>query len=254
MSIIYQKISGANQEQCLILGPREALVYPFNLGEYQEIRFGIFFSMTAANDSNTAYTNETVGTGNPKNKLYIGFKDHSVNFPFTPNSSFIGNGSLPSTNNGAGVANVALSNQAIVTVSSGGSTMANIYSISGENGTQVFSGYNLRSIALGSPLRIPTTAQVTSTTNYMSFFGGKLLQTGSQFSYFSTYDNLNTYGTGTQLALRTLISRFPNQDGINGINGISGIFSGAQLNSLFIYMPFSGNQVRIHGLVVDKYA
>jgi hypothetical protein len=246
MSLIYQKNAGASQEQCLILGPREALVYPFNFGPYQEIRFGILLSATSNSGPNSAYTTENVSFSSNRDKLFIGFKDSSSNFPFETGSSFIGIASAYN-NTGAGIIQNTLDSidASIRTLGGDANYSSSAYCLSGFNGNQALSGFN---VFTSGPIRLPSPGEAVATSNYMTYLGGRLGISGSSFTFNWTY-NTTKYSSGSQISIRTLTSAFPTPSPT-----LSGVLTGAAPDALFIYSPFKLNQLRIHGIVLDKYS
>src|ERR1700722_2074541 len=86
---IYSKNSG----HAIIIGPQESITLPFNFGNFQEVRWGGFFSVVAAGTGNfnSIFSGYTGGnfTG-PLTQLFMGYKDSGVFLPGTPGSTFVG--------------------------------------------------------------------------------------------------------------------------------------------------------------------
>jgi len=95
MAIIFEKVP-ASGEKCLILEHGESLVYPFNISDWEEIRVAVALSLTNSYQSNGAIQNETIDYINrydyTKN-LYIGIKSNNEFYPNPQKCSYIGVGS-----------------------------------------------------------------------------------------------------------------------------------------------------------------
>ena len=87
MAAIYQKVTG---EKCVILGQREALIYPFSIPDWTCIRVGYAISFTSTANPNGTVTNETLYFNDPKNGAYVGIKDTGLFIPFQTGCNFIG--------------------------------------------------------------------------------------------------------------------------------------------------------------------
>jgi hypothetical protein len=249
MALIYSKVTTNTPDQSLILNSREALTYPFDVGNYQEIRMGMFFSFVSTGGPNTPYTYETIAPTSVKNRIYIGFKDSSSNFPTTSGSSFIGFSNILAPQS-LGIWSTVLDpdDLSIRTVTSGAYITAGMYSFSGFNGNQVSSGNS--PLYISQPMRMPTSSEVSETTNFAGFFATKLIISGDTFRYNQIYNSSLTRYSNTDIGnLRILMSGFMGES----IN-FTGAFTGAKPNSAFIYTPFNSNVIRIHNLCVDRYS
>lgn len=92
MSTIYQKTN----KKTLILSPKECLIYPFDLGDWSQIRIGIECYLTASSGFNFTgepyHVNRSSNT-NPENAFFFGIintGDGTGLYPFRSGVTFIG--------------------------------------------------------------------------------------------------------------------------------------------------------------------
>lgn len=75
----------------LVLGTREALLYPFSAGIWTEIKIGIAVSLTDDVDVNADVgSNSEILTNDPKNNFYLGLKSNNLIFPGELGTEFVG--------------------------------------------------------------------------------------------------------------------------------------------------------------------
>lgn len=233
MATIFEKVA-ASGERCIILDPREGVLYTFNFGDWRQIRMAAFVSLTNINDNNGAISDETITpNGLGRNQFYFGFKDSGLLVPVSTGSLFAGF-----------VGSDSLTNNISITTSS-----------------NVLGGSNMISTLSGS--------LITSKTTFSNIFrvgtsGTNFANTGyGQFNCVTLNRNASYTGIAqfnspsvdfTDVSLRNLRALLDSSVTLNA-NGLccSGYFSN-DLNSAFIYSPFNNNRIRVHALVVEKYA
>lgn len=253
MAQIYQKPSA---DQCLVLGPRESLIYPFSLGAWSEIRVGAFFSYTSANDNNSTGQFEIIPANNGNGNLYWGLKDTGTNFPFQSNTFFVGmtndttitprtvlyNLDASLVGFQSSYASAAQSdntpNPSILIVS--GATVVN------KIATSVSNDYT---IAMASGLA------VSGSTAFAMFNGLRILydRTLQVISGSSMQDK--TYASATSdVSISNLQSKLASMPNLSTPVTGGGVLPSFVPNTIYFYNPFLQNQIRIHSLYVDKYA
>lgn len=264
MAYIYAKPNtyGAVDDNTLVLGVREALIYPFSLGDWSEIRVSYWLSYTNSTDLNGLYTAEnTAGARtNYKQGGWWGLKDSGTDFPSQGQSVFmgIGNGNGAAYGDGA-----SISDGSLLPTNAGGG--AETLFSSGTLSTSA--GYNSPAIYLPSP------SESITTGNYASFYSQRyrLTRTGpggktGVYMYWSADES--SYNTPPQnysianLRTKALNAIYRGQDTSPSSSlwtgywtsdfTVNGSTSIAFPNSIFIYLPFFNNRLRIHALLVEK--
>jgi len=79
MATIFEKLP-ASGDRCLILEPKEAYVQPFDLGDWTRVRFGFMGSYTSLGDSNANAVNEnsSFSVANSLNGFYCGISTQNA--------------------------------------------------------------------------------------------------------------------------------------------------------------------------------
>jgi hypothetical protein len=247
MSFIYEKLP-ASGEKCLILEPREALFYPFDFGTgWSEIRLGTVNSFTDLTENGT-FTTDSCVTSVPGNGFYYGFV-------YSPNNE------LPFTKDVIAFVRADLTGVA-TTVALNTST-SNVRGSSAEklfvSGTSVRgSVYQFAVSMMGG-----TAASSSGSGNFAGANVCRLIinQTSKTFSFndnggigLVTYPSNNT----STSRLRSSMSAFSFTPiaitGYYTVDGTSGTDILPLPNKALIYSPFLNNRLRIHNLVVERYA
>lgn len=241
-----QIINKLNGDKTLVLGQREALVYPLPFEDWTSIRFGALMSScssAAGVDSNYGNFNIQLNITAPSDKFFFGLKYNNDSLPGENGEAFIG--LLPASGN-------------ISSDFSSAGTPGN-YSYVGTNGA-------FRSASLGALLPngyqgdalihqfyLQAPDQTAGTGNYMNFVGAVVTinnkGTSSQTITvkMATNSNFTQSNDPSDQALRDELSQnfdsyqqtYPWQVG------------GVPLpppNALFAYLPFSQIQLRIHNI------
>jgi hypothetical protein len=90
MATIYTQ---TGSEKAVILGVREAMVYPFSTTEeWTDLRVGFFLSLTTAgaSDTHTGLTETLTTTGSPEDRFWLGLKTNNDTFPHLYPGAFAG--------------------------------------------------------------------------------------------------------------------------------------------------------------------
>lgn len=104
MAVIYPKQTTYGTKNALVLNPREALIYPFDIGnDWTRIRYGFVLAGTPTGDPQ--YNGNMGNTSTPYNvavddaytKYYLGLKREGTGFATTDGDYFIGLSSSPDT-------------------------------------------------------------------------------------------------------------------------------------------------------------
>lgn len=249
MATIFQKALPVSGENCLILNQGEALIYPFSVGSWTELRIGAFFSFTTASSDNATWSDETSNYTASKNGFFWGIKDSGISLPISSGASFIGLGINTSF---AGATHVVTASQYV----DGAAPGSNFYQLF-STGT-VVTGQTIG----GTRLYLASATQQTGTTAFASYNGIKIQITGlgtagQSVRLSSSVDSLYTNDT-SEVNLRQKLSAFAGSATSTFAYFTSGFVGGSGPltlpSSLFLYSPFFNNRVRVHSLVVEKYA
>lgn len=258
MATIYLK-SVASGEQCVILEPREALLYTFDFGDWREIRMGAFFSVTRNGNNNLGYTTaeqDQLNSNTPNDQFYFGFKDQSYNMPYSSGTVFMGYSTRFNTTH-------ILQGNIDYYPYGGVGSQANLVYVSGiepgNTGLYYFGPMNLSDSNKGFQLAIQNS--FVSSNGAYARANGIVIKRGDDkigTGYFAAYGGNAPVPVGTLntdfsvLKMRQALS----MASLAGVawDGISGAYFGDELNSAFFYCPHFGFRVRIHALVVERYA
>ena len=93
MAQIYAKPTTTGTEKCLVLEPSEALLYPFNAGNWTDLRIAFSLSATNAGELNGLYLpgSMELELNNPATRAWCGLKNSTNNnLPSSGDTRFIG--------------------------------------------------------------------------------------------------------------------------------------------------------------------
>lgn len=243
--------------QMLILDPRERFIYPFNLGDYSEIRFGMYFSATAATGDNaTVSANDWSTKRSARDSVYIGFCNFNTGLllPLQTGFDFIGCAALGDQTCGITVQSVSDSYIRLGAVGNGNGQVF----LADTTGAVTTPGILTVSDAIA---RFPTNS--VGFANYAGMFGLQLGISGANLCSMRAFGNNVTYTTNPSLTnLRTDVSTLG-----QGTSSLSSVVTGyytsggtnnnnvmMKPNAIFIYTPQFNSRLRIHALVVERYA
>lgn len=247
MATIFQKTAG---EQCLILGVREALIYPFNAGTWNRIRIGWYWSFVNSTDDNGKASEETQfnTASNNKNSVWIGVKDSGIALPRSAGSFFAGMGHSSSSSrncsievnsnaffgcqNGDVYGQFCISQGTLDTSFEQGFVAFTKPTVDQSTGSASYAAYQAIDVVSGNgannkPVIVVRQCQFSavkssySETNLRS----SILNDTPQNVIGSGYVTTHLSPTGTPV-------EYP--------------------NSFFIYSPFTTARIRIHGIAIEK--
>lgn len=237
MATIFQKTATDN---CLILGARESLTYPFSLGNWTEVRMGFYISVTSSSGDNTLYGgNETIPFASGPANIYVGLTSSEPGFPRQNGKTYIGLG----PHNPGSTQNL---NSTVISCADASNTRLAAVDASG----------NLSISTAGAGMIGYT--NTTGNTNYARFYGLRyVVSSNNQYTVTKTA-GASPVTNPTVEDTRAQLQAMPSSDSLGSLYFNYGFTSsGVQLprpNNVYLYFPFWGSRVRIHALVVDKYA
>lgn len=251
-------VTGFNRTGAMIiLDPRERLLYPFNLGEYSEVRFGMLYSWTAATGDNITPQSDRAYATTPIGYSYMGFSNFNsgtVQFPIqTSGFDFIGIvGSSQDVNNSPGVTN----NSTTLTYPGGQGSAGNFClgyrtdqgGSSSSSAANVFNTNTIFNVTVAG-----------STGTLAGSMGMRLsFPTSTGYSFNMFYNNGSTaevllanLRTGVAAQMETQTSNYV---GYFTTGGAATGYGMSKPNSIYIYNPMLNTRMRIHALLVERYA
>lgn len=240
MAKIYTKTITTGTDKTLILDPREGLIYPFDIGsDWTEARLGMFISMTPYDNDNATPLAETLTDSIPLNSFHIGLKNNDTTLPETDGALFWGATSVNP------ISIPATASEYI------NAAMWNMVS----NGTTVFSPVS----STTSNIYISKTTSA-SADSYCAYIGQKFTITnrgGATQAVSVSFISPTTpkYSNSSLSVLRALLTSVAY--GTNPIIATPWHDDGiprAIPNAIFIRMPTSLNRLRIHSLMIERFA
>lgn len=256
MATIYTHITGGGTgDNCLILDSKERLIYPFNVGDYSEIRFAMVFSYAPITGSNGVLTSESFAVTSPSQAYYFGLCNYNTGttaFPGQPGGfDFIGacnNAAAPST-----IFDTVGSNQ--IRYYGGGDANNIGYVKSCQTGFLVNGAHP--NFGTQSLFAISPNTGVYGETNFSSYFGFRFLLNGNVHSLQSFYNPVSTSGTSNaylRAAANALTNLGSAITGYYTSGNNSGTNAMVKPNAIYIYNPLLQNRMRIHNILVERYA
>lgn len=237
MPTFYLKTLASGQNS-LILEPGEALVYPFEFDNWQELRLSAFISVTTIDSDNKRGISESIDSQFiPKLIFWFGAKDNSEILPYSSGSLFAGFSSAVLDGGTEKITQIA-DNASII--------QGNFNSCVSLDGTRV-----VHYALAGSRFYL-----YTDTANLSTGFAGYnsvSLKRTNIYSGVMTFRGIGGAYTDVSLDnLRKVNRSFTETYTIPG-NSCTGYFP-PSLNSFFIWSPFTLNRIRIHSLLIEQLA
>ncbi len=246
----------------MVLNSKEALLYPFNLGNWSEIRLGMFVGLTSANDTNAQYSNEQLNANASQNSTFIGLVtniDPNNLLPYGDVQNFVGVG-VP-TGVGGSLWNTQVNNNRLNSQAGDGNLNAFV-TVSGK--FQVFQdGLNAGNSANLHKIYLPDKSNITGDVGFASFYGLKITinNAGGNLQTFNISSSNNSEASYTNISidnLRSQLSNFNSPSNITGLrwNREMSITGGTALplpSGILIYSPLSQNRLKIFAIDIDKY-
>ena len=256
MSTIFYK-TGVNlpNSGCLILDPRERFLYPFDVGQWSEIRVGAYYSFVPATGNDiTIWNDQYTGPYYGISKMFYGFCNYNTGTLSLPGMSggydFVGNAYGINQNN-LGVSVSDTTNSRINGGNSNNDMDVWVYDTTGYK-----SGVNNSNNSV--TLNMPTAAGTNP--NFAAFCGWQLGLSGVAFS-LKPFTNSTTYTSDTSYqALRRDIASMGTT---KAENLTTGFFTSGQNpnlpnlmvpNAFMFFNPMLNSRMRIHSILVEKYA
>lgn len=236
-------------DQCVILDTRQMLVYPFTCPNWIELRIGVYLSLTSSTNNNlvTGLGETITTTGTPlQDNYFVGLKTNNSNLPCAPSEQFIGwssynssgGGNLPLGTYQPTSGNYYWQPTSGITIamwpgSSGGSVLASA-SLNGFWLPQNVGGISNGTLANGMVLRIHRTGSSSTVLD----------------SNTSSNCNFIVSSTPTVAEIRGWMRNLPAMQpwwvGTKDITAIPTAFC--------VYWPFFNSKLRLHNVVIEKFA
>lgn len=243
MAEIYTKVS----KKTAILSPRELVIRPFNFSDWEEIRLGIYFSVTTAVSNNANSVNETVALSTSADRIMFGIKDDSDNIPGAAGSSFIGIGTH------SGESSICVANQGGGFCQLGGSVTAN----SGMCGLTCVGATITENAAVGNTA-LKSYSASSGASNYGGFACLRIVVNDRGLSTQSVSLNWYSIETGNT-TLGNLLADMNNMTGTQVSLGADldwndGASARALPNNFYLRLPFYNNRIRLGAMQAIRYS
>lgn len=291
MANIYTKYvseTGAYLDKMVILNPREALIYPFDLGNWQELGIGIGFSATSVSSNNGLITSEALISNTASNSVWLGLLGWTgdiQNFYGLPE---------PKINGTSGNKNVFFLGQTSFGITDGTTTntASTVYTTlttfryAGIAGKQNSTIYKFTGTCITSEgdkagldrlsssecmIALPNSNIMTGNTGFIGIYPMRIkLTTGYRFEiYAPNYVDFGGYAKPTFTTdssietIRGVVASMSTALTASTTNAFSGFYTNNGTNNsnrgpipsgLLIYFPYLNNRIRIHGISIEKYA
>lgn len=238
---IYQKPS--TTDKMLILDPGQYFMRPINMGNWTELRIGMYLSGVAATGDNAQNVAETLALSNASTRYAIGLKTHNSNLPGTSGTDFIG-----LTNSTNAVSNVT---DSVWRYGAVGGSYSNRLCGGAFVGTSITT---LATVDSGIDIPVPS-----GTTSYSTFYA---------LRFVITDRGLSSQTVSLSFSRGAATSTSDYSEGLlNGqINNATYTSFGSALawnngsvaydipNAVFVRIPFIDNKLRITAISVMKIA
>jgi hypothetical protein len=277
MARIFEKIP-ASGEKCLILDPREALVYPLAFGDWTEIRVSAAVSFTSISDDNGIMPSGYVSAStNAKNCFLFGLiSGESGSLPFSNGTSYIGFGNptgkfLSTTSTDFAYNAITINNNFSPNPSVASKLMDGFSSVNDrffENPfltTGILSRFDTRFFSLSTGNadadRFNSIMNFSLPTGYAKIIGARfeLNNKGLSGQHFS----IGFFNNGANSSFTTFPIERLKQSNQNIGKNITGLYYNSNLtptgspisvpDKFIIQSPFQNSRLRIHALLIEKY-
>ncbi len=218
-------------DKALILGTREALIYPFSSPGWADIRLGIFLSSTnATNNDDTTGLTESFGYSTVADRVWVGFKDNSNDFPNLTTSNFLGFATQQVSQN---LSQSALTNAVLWTTPGTSFIYAGTTKTNGPNVFSADFPGNLYPGGYSSLMIIKVTRSGTTYILSVSNYGNTV---NANYSSTPTIAEIRT-ALRTNTFYSTITATIPQVP-----------------DAVFVYWPFYNSKLRIHSIALEKFA
>jgi hypothetical protein len=237
-------------EQVLVLGVREALIYPAVIPDWLDVRVGAFVSLTkaSADDDPTALTETLTTTGDEADRLWFGVKDNTNSLPRS--SCFFGISNSLATE-GAG-------SSLIESIDS--STRWKARNATVPTGVLVNDGTTISVDGTMEPFRTvqnPATIGGYATLVLLRLVRGAVLagNTADHLYVAKTTDVSDFADAGVETSTPTIQLIRDNFRSAVWTEVLPGGHTFAVApNTFYAYWPYSNSRLRIHAIVVEKFS
>lgn len=251
MAFIFEKSGSLENEQCLVLGVREPLVYPF-IGsgvQWHHIMISYYYSFCGTGSGNAIPVDETVfgRATNSEKAAFWGIKDSGKYYPFQT-GVFVGRG--------APTGSISVGNECYY--NPGSETFALNHPGGAEDRVMISVGTGRRD-SLAPKIDINSPANNITLDNYCAYFSQKFIAEPNidgkySIKYYEDFSRniaapYNLTGIRSR-GLNTATWTLRQTGMITSDLTAEGSFVPLP-NTLFIYMPLIQNRIRIHQLLVE---
>lgn len=232
-------------ENNLLLEPREAFYRPFDFGQWTEVRVGMLFRLVGTASDSASISTESISANTDSDKIYIGLKDSSSNLPGVSGTNFIGMASFSGS-----ATRTDISNSSYISFGDSFNAYHRLY-LTAFSGSATYAAYFHE-----NTITAPEFSSSASGSNYNGFYGIKftLLNSGSanqqvQVTYRRVY--LTSVGSSSADLHTQLInnSGWTNPPASNTASWTTGI---PLPNSFFVYSPLYNNRLRMSAIEAIK--
>ena len=232
-------------ENNLLLEPREAFYRPFNFGQWTEVRVGMLFRLVSTASDSASISTESISANSDSDKIYIGLKDSGSNLPGISGTNFIGMASFSGS-----ATRSDPSNPTHATFGDSFNLYHRLY-LTAFSGSTIYKAYFHENTTIA-----PAFSSSASGSNYNGFYGVKftLLNSGSANQQVQvTYRRVYLTAVGSSSAdLHTQLtnnSGWTNPPASNTASWASDI---PLPNSFFVYSPLYNNRLRMSAIEAIK--
>lgn len=232
-------------ENNLLLEPREAFYRPFNFGQWTEVRIGMLFRLVSTASDSASISTESISANSDSDKIYIGLKDSGSNLPGVSGTNFIGMASFSGS-----ATRTEVGQTSYISFGDSYNTYHRLY-LTAFSGSTMYKAYFHENTTIA-----PAFSSSASGSNYNGFYGVKftLLNSGSANQQIEvTYRRVYQTAVGSSSAdLHTqLISNtgWTNPPASNTASWTTGI---PLPDSFFVYSPLYNNRLRMSAIEAIK--
>jgi len=244
----------AGTEKAIIMGVREALVYPFVCPNWLDFRVGFFLSLCSATDDSTitGLAEDIITVGQSVDRMWIGLKQSNSVQPANAGTTFLGYASAlqPDT----------IANSRLLSSGIGGTDDANYWIAIGSVGGAFHMVNGTTSVMdQGSGIHIHFPQNAANAGGNATLVMFKLLRTTTTSTTIQVYPYyINVPGTNSfdrmydsACLLQTIRDNFrsysfPSSFGSGNIGTVP--------DALYFFWPFYKSKLRIHAVVIEKFA
>lgn len=249
-------LSKTTTDKCIILSTRQALIYPFVAPGWTDLRLGMFLSVTqlGADDGTSGLAETIITTGIPSDRAWFGFKENNDIQPQQAGTHFIGLGSVDGFPDNA-------TNELLASALFSGAPGTDIWAVTSRNCVaQQWDGTTwVGATGVSNIIQIKLPQNTINAGGYAGLFMMRLTRASG-----STTITNAVYGivAGAAHSSIILFSNDPNIGAIRAQLANIGAYSpfgqsnniGTVPDAIYAYWPFHNSRLRIHAIVLEKFA